>query len=127
MSNFFRATLRALAAHPQAALETLPARTKSTTTLTGLNIHPSPLPHLLSTYHSTLSLLSSMPATALYRRSTEGFTNERIEIIKKFGAGGREEDIERVEGEIGLGCIEEIIVMAEDELKLAGQMMEWKV
>lgn len=124
--SFLRPSLRLLAAHPAAVPATLPARTRLSTTLTGLSVHPAPLPHLLSTYRATLSLLNAFPAAALYRRSVESITQERIALIEQHGMDGTEESINKVETEIGLGCIEEIIVMAEDEHKLAGQMLGWK-
>lgn len=36
------------------------------------------------------------------------------------------EDVGRVEKEIDEGMIEQVIEMAEDELKLAGKMLEWQ-
>jgi NADH dehydrogenase (ubiquinone) 1 alpha subcomplex subunit 5 len=125
-----RATLRLFASHPTATLTPLAPRTKLTTTLTGLLIHPSPLPALLTTYADTLHLLSTIPATSVYRQSVESITNERKSIIEKFelkfqGVGG-EEAIEAVETEVGMGCVEELLVMAKDELVLVGKMLEWK-
>ena len=127
MSAFFRSTLRVLAAHPVTPA-TIPVRTRVTTTLTGLAIHPTPLPHLLETYASTLAVLQGFPVAAMYRQSVESITKERIEIISKLGNkdGAAEEDIAKAEDAIGLGYVEEIIIMAEAELKLAEQMLELK-
>lgn len=123
----FRHSLRRLAAHPApTAVAAPPARTRVTTTIHGLAIHHSPFPHLVATYNSTLHLLQSVPEGALYRRSVESIIHERLDIIKKFGGDGAESDITAVEDTIGLGCVEELIVMAESELKLAGKMLEWK-
>jgi NADH dehydrogenase (ubiquinone) 1 alpha subcomplex subunit 5 len=36
------------------------------------------------------------------------------------------EDVAKVEKEIDEGMIEQVIEMAEDELKLAGKMLEWQ-
>ena len=127
MSAFFRSTLRVLAAVPVTPA-TVPVRTRVTTTLTGLAIHPTPVPHLLETYASTLAVLQGFPVAALYRQSVESITKERIEIIAKLGNkdAASEEDIAKVEDAIGLGYVEEIILMAEAELKLAAQMLELK-
>ena len=130
MSTFFRSTLRVLAAVPTTPA-TIPARTRVTTTLTGLAIHPTPLPHLLETYASTLAVLQGFPVAALYRQSVESITKERIEIISKLPNkdAATEQEISTVEDAIGLGYVEEIILMAEAELKLAEQMLElrWSV
>lgn len=121
-----RATLRLLAAHPVASIAPLAPRTKLTTTLAGLPIHPSPLPALLSTYSATLALLATIPQSSVYRQSVESITLDRQQIILRFQSEGGEKAIESVETEVGLGCVEELLVMAHDELALVGKMLEWK-
>ncbi|QRW19310.1 NADH dehydrogenase (ubiquinone) 1 alpha subcomplex 5 [Rhizoctonia solani] len=75
---------------------------KSTTGIYGVAVHPDPLPVLRKTYESTLSILSQMPSHA-----SKG-------------------DATQVENTLGEGQIEEILMSAEDELSLAGKMLEWK-
>ncbi|KAM0751177.1 hypothetical protein T439DRAFT_325324 [Meredithblackwellia eburnea MCA 4105] len=113
----FRPTLRVLASA---------SRTRTSTGLTGLAVHPAPLPHLLETYTSTLSILSKMPSGAVYRQSVESITKERIEIINKFKGEETEQDITKIENTIEAGLIESVIIEAENELKLAAKVLEWK-
>lgn len=121
----FRPTLRLLAAAPSQAAS-IPNRSKVTTGIVGLSVHPSPFTALRSTYSSTLSILSKMPPAAVYRQAAEGITTDRLAAIDALGAAGDEAAIEAVERKIGAGQIEEVIAQAEDELSLAGKMLEWK-
>ncbi len=84
-------------------------------------VHPDPLPELLSTYKSTLSILSSFPSESVYRQATEAILNHRSSIVEK--AAG---DIAAAEKELDAGQIEEVLDVAKDELTLAGKMLEWK-
>ncbi|KIY71587.1 NADH2 dehydrogenase [Cylindrobasidium torrendii FP15055 ss-10] len=94
---------------------------KSSTGITGLAVHPRPLPVLQETYQNTLQRLSAFPATSVYRQATEALTHHKLEILK--AANG---DVARVEKELDEGQIEESLVIAEDEWRLAGKMLEWK-
>jgi NADH dehydrogenase (ubiquinone) 1 alpha subcomplex subunit 5 len=93
---------------------------KTSTGITGLAVHPDPLPALKSTYTSTLSLLSSLPATSVYRQATEAITKHRLKLVE--GANG---DIEAVEKGLG-GIVETAIEEAKAEENLVGKMIEWK-
>ncbi|CEQ38788.1 SPOSA6832_00240 [Sporobolomyces salmonicolor] len=122
----FRATRRLLQAVP-AVDKTAPSlRSKVSTGITGLSIHPDPLPALVHMYNSTLTLLNQIPASAVYRQSVESITRERLGAVTLAGAQGGETAIEGVERQIGAGLIEEVILQAEGELKLAAKMVEWK-
>lgn len=114
------------AVHTSAPLSTHIPRTKTTTTLFGLSVHPEPLPTLLHTYSSTLSLLQQIPTSAVYRQSVESITNERKSIVEALGGKGSEEEIKAVEDKIGAGYIEEVLVQAKEELALTGKVFEWK-
>ncbi|GAA5888858.1 hypothetical protein JCM6882_002879 [Rhodosporidiobolus microsporus] len=103
------------------------SRTKISTGITGIAVHPEPLPALIHNYQSTLSLLEKIPAGAVYRQSAESITKERLAAVQQLGGEGSEADIEAVEQKIGAGFIEEVIMQSEDELKLAGKAVEWKV
>jgi NADH dehydrogenase (ubiquinone) 1 alpha subcomplex subunit 5 len=94
---------------------------KTTTGITGLSVHPDPLPELTRTYEQTLSALSAIPATSVYRQGVEALTKHKLTIVQK--ASG---DITRAEAELDEGQIEEALTIAHDELKLVGQMAEWK-
>jgi NADH dehydrogenase (ubiquinone) 1 alpha subcomplex subunit 5 len=94
---------------------------KASTGITGLAVHPDPLPELLSTYKSTLSVISTFPQESVYRQATEALLKHRTAIVEK--AAG---DVAAVEKELDAGQIEQVLDVAKDELQLAGKMFEWK-
>lgn len=94
---------------------------KASTGITGLAVHPNPLPALLETYRSTESVLSKMPNDSVYRQATSAILKYRTSVIEK-SAG----DVAKVEQELDAGQIEEVLEAAKDELKLAGNVLEWK-
>lgn len=123
----FRATRRLLAAAPSAVKEAASLRTKLSTGITGIAVHPEPLSALANSYQSTLKVLEAIPASAVYRQSAEAITRERLDVVKRVGADKADEaSIEQVEQAIGAGIVEELIMQANDELKLAGKMIEFK-
>ncbi|KAJ9091795.1 hypothetical protein QFC21_007098 [Naganishia friedmannii] len=95
--------------------------TKVSTGITGLAVHPDPLPALTATYKSTLSILSQLPAESVYRQATEAVLRQRVAVIEKAN-----QDVEAVERELDAGQIEQVLQVARDEEVLAGKMMEWK-
>ena len=99
----------------------LNAVTKRSTGITGLNVHPNPLPKLVETYKSTLSVLSTIPQTSVYRQGAEAVTRHRLGVVEKANGS-----ISAVESELKDGQIEQSIDIAEDELSLAKNMVEWK-
>jgi NADH dehydrogenase (ubiquinone) 1 alpha subcomplex subunit 5 len=97
---------------------------KTTTGITGLAVHPDPLPELCKIYQATLSLLSpssSIPPNSVYRQSVEALTRHKLTIVQR--ANG---DIAAAEKELGEGQIEESLDIASDELRLVSKMIEWK-
>lgn len=113
------------------------ARAKATTEMTGLAVHPTPINALQETYTKTLSLLEALPSESVYRQATQALTQSRLEAVKKvqsqhqsaFNSGDKEQ-VEQVivelESTIDAGQIEEVILQAQDEIKLAAKMLEWK-
>jgi NADH dehydrogenase (ubiquinone) 1 alpha subcomplex subunit 5 len=104
---------------------------KLTTGLTGLPVHPNPLPALLETYKATLSSLSSqIPRGVVYRQSAEAITQHRLQVVQKHAGAdanqGGENAIQAIEKELNLGIIEEVVKMAEDEQSLVAKMAQWK-
>lgn len=93
---------------------------KASTGITGLEPHPDPLPALKAIYSSTLSNLSSLPATSVYRQATEALTKHRLQVVESAG-----QDIAKVEGEFGT-IVETLLEEAKDEQGLAVKMIEWK-
>lgn len=94
---------------------------KRTTGIHGLAVHPDPLPALITTYESTLSTLSSIPQTSVYRQSVEALVRNKLNIVKN--ANG---NIAVAEQRLNEGQIEEALDTAADELSLVAKMIEWK-
>lgn len=94
---------------------------KTTTGITGLAVHPNPIPTLTQTYKSTLEALAALPSTSVYRQGTEALTLKKLNIVD--AAKG---DIAAIEKELDEGQIEESLLIASDELQLVGKMAEWK-
>jgi NADH dehydrogenase (ubiquinone) 1 alpha subcomplex subunit 5 len=95
---------------------------KASTGITGLPVHPNPLPELTRTYESTLQLVSSLPPASVYRQSVEALTRRKLNIIRKAPEG----DVAAVEKALDEGQIEEALDIANDELGLVSKMLEWK-
>jgi len=114
----------------QAMVSSAPSvRQKTTTGLTGIKVHPDPLPALRDTYTANLELIHSIPHSALYRQSLEALLTRKLSIIQNAleTSGHTEDGVVHVEKEIGDGLqIEEVIIAAEDELFLTQRMLEWK-
>jgi len=94
---------------------------KRTTGITGLAVHPDPLPELTQIYKSTLSVLSSIPRSSVYRQGVEALTARKLTTVQR--ANG---NISAVEKELNEGQIEQSLDIASDELKLAAKVVEWK-
>ncbi|KAG6893971.1 hypothetical protein C0993_012613 [Termitomyces sp. T159_Od127] len=94
---------------------------KRTTGLTGLAVHPNPLPQLTKTYEETLSVLASIPSSSVYRQGVEALTLRKLNIVKNSNG-----DVAAVEKQLDEGQIEEALDIASDELNLAAKMVEWK-
>lgn len=99
----------------------LTAVTKRSTGITGLRVHPNPLPELKKTYETTLQTLSAIPQASVYRQGAESLTLHKLKIIER--ANG---DVQAAERELDEGQIEESLDIAQDELSLANKMLEWK-
>lgn len=99
----------------------LTAVTKRSTGLTGLKVHHDPLPELKKTYEATLQTLANIPQSSVYRQGTEALTLHKLKVLER--ASG---DVAAAEKELDEGQIEESLDIAQDELKLANQMLEWK-
>ncbi|KAK3808714.1 MAG: ETC complex I subunit conserved region-domain-containing protein [Benniella sp.] len=93
---------------------------KKTTGIYGLPVHPDPRPHLITVYNDTLKTLEKFPTHAVYRQATAALTNHRLSVVQGT------EDISKIEETLDAGQIEEVVVQAIDELKLANKMLEWK-
>ncbi|KAI8803512.1 ETC complex I subunit conserved region-domain-containing protein [Cladochytrium replicatum] len=99
---------------------TLRLAVKETTGIFGLAVHPNPRPALLNLYRHALYKLETLPDSSVYRKSVQAIISQRLSVVQK------EEDVKTIESTIGAGQIEELILQAEDELKLIDKMAEWK-
>ena len=97
------------------------AARKATTGITGLNVHPNPLPELTKTYETTLATLTGIPETSVYRQGVEALVQKKLNLVKASNG-----DINAAEKELGEGQIEESLDIAQDELSLVQKMIEWK-
>ncbi|XP_063700066.1 NADH dehydrogenase [ubiquinone] 1 alpha subcomplex subunit 5 [Culicoides brevitarsis] len=93
---------------------------KTSTKLTGLAVAQNPHHTLTSLYNKILRALSKMPADAKYRQFTEKIVQERAKIVATTP------NVAEIEKTIKCGQVEELIVQAENELRLARKMLGWK-
>lgn len=93
---------------------------KKTTGLVGLAVCDTPHDRLRLLYAKILDVLEQMPKNASYRKYTEQITNEKLSMVKA------ESDVKKLEDQLQLGQIEEVILQAENELSLARKMLQWK-
>ncbi|KAL7411640.1 NADH2 dehydrogenase [Mrakia frigida] len=97
---------------------------KLSTKIAGLIVHPAPLPALHTLYHRTLSSLTLLPPSYIYRTGTEASTKHRLNVLETIMLKhGAQEEFER---EMGVREVEELVKMAEGELGLVGKVLEWK-
>lgn len=94
---------------------------KQTTGLVGLAVLHNPIANLTETYTGTLSLLERIPTSALYRQSVEAIVQKKLQIIEAVAG-----DVDAAEKQLDEGPIEQSVLIAEAELKLASKMIEWK-
>ncbi|KAF1913244.1 ETC complex I subunit conserved region-domain-containing protein [Ampelomyces quisqualis] len=66
------------------------------TGLTGLFTHPSPRSTLLYHYTSTLDKLKQVPASSVYRQSTEALTRHRLHIVEQSKPAGWDQWQEKI-------------------------------
>uniref|UniRef100_A0A8D2B3Y8 NADH dehydrogenase [ubiquinone] 1 alpha subcomplex subunit 5 n=1 Tax=Sciurus vulgaris TaxID=55149 RepID=A0A8D2B3Y8_SCIVU len=93
---------------------------KKTTGLVGLAVSENPHERLRILYAKILDVLEHIPKNAAYRKYTEQITNEKLGMVKA------ESDVKKLEDQLQLGQIEEVILQAENELSLARKMLQWK-
>jgi len=105
-------------------------------------------------YKRILRLLEKLPKDYAYRTETEKIVQDRLKIVKEVGHNGRRHgrryfsheiisfialnkvltkcrvlqtaDVKSIEDKIGCGQVEELILQAKSEMRLAEKMIEWK-
>ncbi|KAH7281291.1 hypothetical protein KP509_36G039500 [Ceratopteris richardii] len=95
-------------------------KVKESTGLVGLEVVPNAREVLIKLYKETLESVEDIPTYAEYRKAVEKFTRFRLKVCEE------EQEWEKIEQRINGGQVEELIVMAKDELMLMDKMKEWK-
>ncbi|PVV00369.1 hypothetical protein BB560_005255 [Smittium megazygosporum] len=109
-----------ISAHDKKLIHLDPIGCMKTTGIFGLAVNPDPKPQLISIYKQTLAALNEkIPSHAVYRQAAESITKNRLEITENNSVP----EIERI---LDIENIEEVIAMANDELKLVNFMAECK-
>ncbi|XP_014211718.1 NADH dehydrogenase [ubiquinone] 1 alpha subcomplex subunit 5 [Copidosoma floridanum] len=93
---------------------------KHTTGLTGLSVSKNPRQSLQILYEKIIFALQKLPSDYFYRQYTEKIINDRAKVVNEV------EVIHDIEKKIDCGQIEELILQANKELKLARSMLEWR-
>mmetsp|Transcript_8998 Transcript_8998/g.16321 ORF Transcript_8998/g.16321 Transcript_8998/m.16321 type:complete len:140 (-) Transcript_8998:67-486(-) len=95
--------------------------TKTSTGLVGLPVHPDPVPSLKSLNESILQSLDRLPPCG-YKSNALQIANFRLKTIAES-----EGSVDHIEAEIDCGQIEELIIQAQDELKVVDMYYENKL
>jgi NADH dehydrogenase (ubiquinone) 1 alpha subcomplex subunit 5 len=105
------------------------------TGLTGLFTHPSPRSTLLYHYTSTLDKLKQIPASSVYRQSTEALTKHRLQVIEQSKPAGWDQWAEKIKTQIaddpGLASVlphstgETLVLPAQQEVDERSRQAEW--
>lgn len=95
----------------------LPAFTP--TGLTGVLTHPHPRPTLIALYNHTLSVLSQLPSSSVYRTATENLTKARLDAVQSAVPPGYDEFMARAR-EINLVVAERPYNLEEMGLYIQG-------
>ncbi|XP_014238997.1 probable NADH dehydrogenase [ubiquinone] 1 alpha subcomplex subunit 5 [Trichogramma pretiosum] len=93
---------------------------KKTTGLTGLEPNSNARRSLSITYGKIIRLLEKLPENYLYKQYTKNLIQSRSEIINKT------QSTTEIEDKIGCGQIEELLIQADNELKLLRDTMQWQ-
>lgn len=97
-----------------------PLSDRQTTGIFGLAVHPDPRPALISLYSRTLEAAKALPESASYSQAVKAVAQHRLQVVQSTTNAAE------IEAKIGAGQVEELIVQAEDELKLMEKMKEWR-
>ncbi|GAM23930.1 hypothetical protein SAMD00019534_071050 [Acytostelium subglobosum LB1] len=85
---------------------------KKSTGITGIAVQPHARRILSDLYQKTLRELRKIDQQSFYRTKTEEITQFRYDVVQ------RETDISKIEETIFAGQVEELIMQAENELKV---------
>lgn len=92
------------------------------TGLTDIYEHPDPRKALIDVYDHTLALIKEkFPPTSVYRTAVENLTQARRKIVQNASSN------EEIEQSVGSGLVEEILIQAADEFRVAELLAEHSV
>ncbi|CAM9453716.1 unnamed protein product [Choristocarpus tenellus] len=95
---------------------------KTSTGIVGLEVDVNARKNLISLQHQILEKIKVMiPPEAQYRIDVESISNYRLKVAEKY------EDEEKIEEEINMGQLEELIEQGESELHLIEKYAEWRL
>lgn len=92
----------------------------TSTGLVGLKVLQRPRSELKHIYEKILGVLKDMPESAAYRKHTETYVKERLQIVIKNRSR------KKIESLINGGQLEEVAAQARQEYQLARNMRVWK-
>ena len=89
---------------------------KTSTGIVGLEVVPNGRAVLMALSEKLLRMVAELPETAHYRKTVEQVYTARLEACRQHT------EVEAIEAALGLGQIEELIKVAQDEEKLIPKM-----
>ena len=86
-------------------------------------VNSQAIPQLRKLYADTLvAATTKLPAHSVYRQGVEATVQHRLTFLETV----KDDEVSRVEEEIGAGQVEELVESAKDELQLIDMMAELK-
>jgi len=86
-------------------------------------VNSQAIPQLRKLYADTLvAATTKLPAHSVYRQGVEATIQHRLKILETV----KDDEVSKVEQEIGAGQVEELVESAKDELQLVDMMAELK-
>lgn len=108
----FRNLIKVATRQSSRQLNNFSTYTKQTTGLVGLPVQAEPREKLMAACENILSEIQAIPDDATYRQNVEAIYKYRLQVCKD------QNDVKKIEETVGLGHIEELLAMANDELSL---------
>ena len=86
-------------------------------------VNSQAIPQLRKLYADTLvATTAKLPTHSVYRQGVEATVQHRLKILETV----KDDEVSKVEQEIGAGQVEELVESAKDELQLIDMMAELK-
>ena len=114
MASALRALARRVA--PAARPAAVRGFAKTSTGIVGLEVVPNGRAVLMTLSEKLLRMVAELPESAHYRKTVEEVYRQRLEVCRQHT------EVEAIEAALGLGQIEELIKVAQDEEKLIPMM-----